>query len=203
LLSAIFLEALWIGLAIAAPVGPIGLLVIQRSLQHGRAVGLATGLGAAVADALYGAVGAFGVAALVQALQQAKVPLALGGGACLLWLAWRSWHAALATSAADVRAAPGLWPSFGATFVLTLSNPATILSFIAIFGSMAGKGAPASPWTMVLGVLIGSALWWLALSVVVGSMRQRVNDAARRWIARVSAAGLAAFALWQWAGLAL
>jgi threonine/homoserine/homoserine lactone efflux protein len=188
-------------LAIAAPVGPIGLLVIQRSLQHGRTVGLATGLGAAAADAVYGAVGAFGVAAIVQALQQVKVPLALGGGAFLLWLAWRTWHAAPATHAAPVHAAPGLWASFGATFVLTLSNPATILSFIAIFGSMAGKGAPASPWTMVAGVLLGSALWWLVLSTAVASMRERLREGVQRRIARASALGLAAFALWQGAAL--
>ena len=87
-----FLESLWIGLAIAAPVGPIGLLVIQRTLQRGALVGLATGLGAALADGLYGAVGAFGVSWIIEALSGARVPLALGGGAFLLWLAWRIAH---------------------------------------------------------------------------------------------------------------
>lgn len=206
---AAFAQALWIGLAIAAPVGPIGLLVIQRSLQHGRAVGLATGLGAAVADAAYGAVGAFGVAAVMQALQAVRVPLALAGGGFLLWLAWRSWHAAPAHKAADgaadettaPRAAPGLLTSFAATFVLTLSNPATILSFIAIFGSMAGRGAMASPAWLVAGVLVGSALWWLLLSTTVGLLRERFNAGAQRWVARASALALAGFALWQWAGL--
>ena len=72
--------------------GPIGLLVIQRTLQRGALVGLATGLGAAAADALYGAVGAFGVSSVIDALVGARVPLALGGGAFLLWLAWRIWH---------------------------------------------------------------------------------------------------------------
>ena len=86
-MSAAFGQALLIGLSIAAPVGPIGLLVIQRTLARGAAVGLATGLGAAVADALYGAVGAFGVSTLIRALQAARVPLALLGGAFLLWLA--------------------------------------------------------------------------------------------------------------------
>ena len=81
-----FLDALWIGLAIAAPVGPIGLLVIQRTLGHGRTLGLVTGLGAAVADAFYGAVGAFGVTALIRTLQALRAPLAIAGGAFLLWL---------------------------------------------------------------------------------------------------------------------
>jgi len=197
-----FWQAVWIGLAIAAPVGPIGLLVIQRTLDHGGTVGLATGLGAAVADACYGAVGAFGVAVVMNALQAARVPLAVFGGALLLWLAWRSWSAVPAEHAAEVHAAPGLGSSFAATFVLTLSNPATILSFIAIFGAMgARQSGPVAPLPMVLGVLLGSALWWLVLSAAVARLRHHVDVRARRWVGRVSALLLAAFALWQWAGL--
>ena len=197
--AALFVQSLWIGLSIAAPVGPIGLLVIQRTLRHGGAVGLATGLGAAVADAVYGAVGAFGVSALIAWLQGARVPLALAGGAFLLGLAWRTWHAAAPAAQAQIGAGPVLLPSFAGTFVLTLSNPATILSFIAIFGALAGGGAPASPWLMVLGVLIGSALWWLLLCTAVAALRGRFDERAQRWVGRVSALMLAAFALWQWA----
>jgi threonine/homoserine/homoserine lactone efflux protein len=98
--AALFAQSLLIGLSIAAPVGPIGLLVIQRTLQRGALVGLATGLGAAAADALYGAVGAFGVTWVIDALVGARLPLALGGGAFLLWLAWRTWHAPLADQVA-------------------------------------------------------------------------------------------------------
>ncbi len=197
----LFIASMWIGLSIAAPVGPIGLLVIQRTLQHGRAVGLATGLGAAVADAGYGAVGAFGVRSLIGALQGARVPLALGGGAFLLWLAWRTWHAAQPPAGAKATAAPGLLPAFAGTLVLTLSNPSTILSFVAVFGAMAGRGSPGSPWLMVAGVLAGSALWWLLLSTAVGTLRHRFGAGAQRAVGRVSALMLAAFALWQWAAL--
>lgn len=205
----LFLSSLWIGLSIAAPVGPIGLLVIQRTLRHGGAVGLATGLGAAVADAAYGAVGAFGVSALIQALQGARVPLALVGGAFLLWLAWRTWPRATAAAApaagAEVKSGPGLLASFAGTFLLTLSNPATILSFIAIFGAVLGRmaGAAASPGWMVAGVLVGSALWWLCLCAGVARLRQRFDERAQRWVGRASACMLAAFALWQWGQLAL
>jgi threonine/homoserine/homoserine lactone efflux protein len=199
--AALLIQSRWIGLSIAAPVGPIGLLVIQRTLRHGRAVGLATGLGAAVADASYGAVGAFGVSALIGALQGARVPLALVGGTFLLWLAWRTWHSAAPARAAAAAGRPALLPAFAGTFVLTLSNPATILSFIAIFGTLAGRGAPASPWPMVAGVLAGSALWWLLLCAAVGALRGRFDDGAQRAVGRISALMLAAFALWQWAGL--
>jgi threonine/homoserine/homoserine lactone efflux protein len=197
-----FLDALWIGLAIAAPVGPIGLLVIQRTLRHGRVVGLATGLGAAVADAAYGAVGAFGVTALIRALSAARTPLALAGGAFLLWLAWRTWRSAPARHAAPAQGGPSLAGAFAGTFLLTLSNPATIFSFIAVFATLGARGGGvASPWTMIAGVLVGSALWWLLLSGAVGALRQRFDARAQRLVNRVSALGLTAFALWQWLGL--
>ena len=198
----LFGQSLVIGVSIAAPVGPIGLLTIQRSLEHGPRAGLATGMGAAVADAFYGAVGAFGVAWLVNALVAARVPLALFGAAFLLWMAWRLVRAPLADHAAASRPAAGLGQYFARTFVLTLSNPATIVSFIAIFGAMAGRGPVASPWTMVAGVLVGSALWWLALSSTVGRLRERFDARWRRRVNLASAAVLAAFALWQLASVA-
>lgn len=199
--AALFAQSLLIGLSIAAPVGPIGLLVIQRTLQRGARIGLATGLGAAVADALYGAVGAFGVSWVIDALVGARVPLALGGGAFLLWLAWRTWRAAPATQAAQAGGG-GLVASFAGTFVLTLSNPATIFSFIAVFGTLGARLAGGSPWTMIAGVLAGSALWWLLLSTGVARLRSRFDARAQAWVNRGSALLLAGFALWQWAGLA-
>ncbi len=199
--SAVFVQSLLIGLSIAAPVGPIGLLTIQRTLHRGTAAGLATGLGAAAADAVYGAVGAFGVTALVNALTAARVPLVLGGGAFLLWMAFSIWRAPMAERAADVRGGADLLRCFAGTFVLTLSNPATILSFIAVFGALAGGMAVGSPWLMIAGVLLGSALWWLLLSSAVGLARERFDRRWRRRINQVSAAVLAGFALWQFAGL--
>ena len=197
----LFLSSLLIGLSIAAPVGPIGLLTIQRSLEHGARAGLATGLGAAAADAVYGAIGAYGVSWLVNALVAARVPLALFGGAFLLWMAWNLVRAPVAERAAAAAPARNDWQYFVSTFVLTLSNPATIISFIAIFGSMAGRASGGSPALMVLGVLLGSALWWLMLSSTVGRLRERFDAAWRRRVNLVSAAVLCAFALWQLASL--
>lgn len=197
----VFLSSLLIGLSIAAPVGPIGLLTIQRSLEHGPRAGLATGLGAAAADAVYGAIGAYGVAWLVNALVAARVPLALFGGAVLLWMALQLLRAPVAERAANTAPARNGWQYFAGTFVLTLSNPATIFSFVAIFGAMAGRAASASPALMVAGVLVGSALWWVFLSSVVGRLRERFDARWRRRVNLVSAAVLAGFALWQWASL--
>ncbi len=199
--AALLAQSLLVGLSIAAPVGPIGLLVIQRTLQRGSLVGLATGLGAAAADALYGAVGAFGVSWLIDALVGARVPLAVFGGAFLLWLAWRTWRAVPPDQAAQARGGAGLASYFAGTFVLTLSNPATIFSFIAVFGTLGARLANGSPWTMIAGVALGSALWWLLLSALVGRLRSRFDRRAQLWVNRVSALLLAGFALWQWAGL--
>jgi threonine/homoserine/homoserine lactone efflux protein len=198
--AAVLLQAMLVGLAIAAPVGPIGLLVIQRTLNHGTAIGLATGLGAAVADAAYGAIGAFGVTAVISLLGEVRVPLALGGSAFLLWMAWCTWRSvpAPAGTAAVADRGPRVWTSFGSTVLLTLANPATIFSFIAVFGALASRAVPVSPWLMVAGVLAGSALWWLLLSLVVGRWRSRFDAQARRWVNRVSALLLAGFAVWQW-----
>lgn len=199
--ASVFASSALIGLSIAAPVGPIGLLTIQRSLAHGAAAGFATGLGAAVADGLYGAVGAFGVAALVGALTAARLPLAIGGGVFLLVLAWRGWHAPVAEVAAAAPGGAELLRCFAGTFVLTLSNPATILSFVAVFGTLAARLETSAPWTMVGGVFAGSAAWWLALSQLVARGRRRIDARWRRRVNRASALLLAAFALAQ--GLAL
>lgn len=199
-----FLQAMLIGLGIAAPVGPIGLLTIQRTLAHGRNAGLATGLGAAAADACYGALGAFGVSLVVNWLVSARFWLTLAGGAVMLFLAWQTWRAPLAEHAAAVPDARRLINCFTGTFVLTLSNPATILAFLAIFSSLSGGGSqpgnpPLHPGLMVLGVSCGSALWWWLLTAGVGHWRERFDLRWRRHIQRGSAIFLALFALAQWA----
>nr|WP_207185864.1 LysE family transporter [Rubrivivax gelatinosus] len=198
----LFLQSTAIGLSIAAPVGQIGLLAIQRTLQYGSAAGIATGLGAAAADAIYGAIGAFGVTALIHFLVEQRTLLAGAGSALLLWMAWRIARQPPARRREDSDERAPLARLFAGTFVLTLANPTTILSFIAVFGALAGRSAVASPLVMVAGVAAGSALWWFVLAGAVGRLRSRFDV---RWQQRVklaSAALLAGFALWQLAALA-
>ncbi|MGN6579454.1 MAG: LysE/ArgO family amino acid transporter [Bordetella sp.] len=199
----LFCQSLLIGLSIAAPVGQIGLLAIQRTLDHGRPAGLATGLGAALADAIYGAIGAFGVSGLIAWLLSLRLWLGLFGGGFLLWLAWR-----IATKPAVRRAnapppAGTLLRYVAGTFVLTISNPTTILSFMAVFAALAGRTPSASPWVMVAGVLTGSALWWLILSTGVGWLRNRFDERWQRAVNLCSAALLAGLGLWQLGHLVL
>lgn len=195
--TALFAQSLLIGLSIAAPVGQIGVLAIQRTLQHGRAAGVATGMGAALADAVYGALGAYGVTAVTGWLLGAREPLALAGAVFLLWMAWRTARATAAPPAATGQAAGRLLRMVGGTFVLTLSNPSTILSFIAVFGVLAGRAPVGQPWLMVAGVLVGSALWWLVLAGAVGAVRERFDARWQHRVNLVSAAVLAGFAVWQ------
>jgi threonine/homoserine/homoserine lactone efflux protein len=198
----LFLQSMAIGLSIAAPVGQIGVLAIQRTLQHGRAAGLATGLGAAFADAVYGAVGAFGVSTVIAFLVASKPYFAGFGAVFLLWLAWRIARQPALPPQAGSAPPQRLAGYLGSTFLLTLSNPGTILSFIAIFGALAGRlQAVASPWVMVGGVLLGSALWWLLLAAVVGALRQRFDARWQRRVNGLSAALLTGFAVWQLATL--
>lgn len=177
-----------IGLAIAAPVGPIGVLCIRRTLADGRLVGLLTGMGAATADGVYGAIAAFGLTAVTDLMTGHGPWLGLVGGLFLIYLGTRTFMAAPAESA--MAATPGaLFAIFSSTFVLTLTNPTTILSFVAIFaglglGNTAGDYAAAS--LMVIGVFLGSALWWLGLSGAVSIFRGRVGSRAMRAINRLS-----------------
>lgn len=174
-----------IGLSIAAPVGPIGVLCIRRTLAYGRLTGLLSGLGAATADMLYGAIAAFGVAFIIDALSSACGWLGLLGGAFLLYLGVNTMRARPTQVAAESES-HNLASAYLSTFALTLTNPATILSFIGIFAGVMPAGATRSPLVLVLGVFAGSAAWWLLLSYVVGLLRTRLSDSGMLWINRIS-----------------
>lgn len=194
---AFLLKGLAIGLAIAAPVGPIGLLCISRTLTHGRLIGLACGLGAATADAVYASIAAFGLTLVSDALTEHQDSMRLIGGLFLCHLALRALLTA-SSQAAVPRSGSGLATAYGSTFLLTLTNPATILSFAAVFAGLniaaeEGRNAPAIG--LVLGVFLGSALWWVLLSGGIGMLRVRLAPRGLRWLNLVSAAVLGGFGL--------
>jgi len=195
----LFFKAALIGLSIAAPVGPIGLLCIQRTLAHGARTGFLSGLGAAAADAVYGAVGAFGLSAVMQMFLAAAVPLSLAGALFLGWMGVQLWRAVPPAAAASVADPAGAWQAFGSVFLLTLANPMTILSFVAVFAAIGGTAAPdaSAAGLMVLGVFAGSALWWLTMAVGVALLRHRIGARVQQAINRGAAVLLLAFAGWQ------
>jgi threonine/homoserine/homoserine lactone efflux protein len=179
----LLLRGMVIGLAIAAPVGPIGVLCIRRTLAEGRVVGLVSGLGAASADAIYGMIAAFGLSSVLSLLTGLSFWTRLLGGLFLIYLGLRTLRERPAEHAAPVSSA-GLLGAYGSTLLLTLTNPATILSFVAIFaglglGTTAGGGEAA---LLVGGVFLGSAGWWLLLSGGVSLVRDRISPRSLRWI---------------------
>lgn len=187
----LFLRGLLIGFSIAAPVGPIGVLCIRRTLANGRLAGLVSGLGAATADAFYGSVAAFGLTLVSDFLVSQQTWLRLGGGLFLLYLGVKTFLAQPAAEPAGTvkvgRA--GLWGAYLSTLLLTLTNPLTILSFAAIFAGLGlaeTGGNPLSAGILVLGMFCGSAAWWLLLSAGVSLFRRRVTPAALRWINRIA-----------------
>ncbi|HYA19026.1 MAG TPA: LysE family transporter [Burkholderiales bacterium] len=190
------LKGIIVGFSIAAPVGPIGVLCIRRSLAQGTLRGLLTGLGAATADAAYGFVAAFGITAVSIFLLEKQLWLALTGGVFLCYLGVMTFRSVPAGDASSISAGSHL-AAYASTFLLTLSNPTTILSFIAIFAGF-GLGAYASYWAasaMVLGVFLGSAFWWLILSSSVGHFRSRLSQQWMQWINRISGVTILAFGL--------
>jgi len=188
-------RGLAVGFTVAAAVGPISLLTIRRTLAHGRLYGLVSGLGVALADASYGGIAAFGLTAITSVLVGARVVLGVVGGAFLVWLAIRTIRARPA-EAAETDDRPGLAAAFLSIYGLTMTNPMTILSFAGIFAGLglAGHGGPEAA-LLTLGVFLGSSLWWVALTAVVGRLRDRVTPRALAWVNRVSGAVLLFFGL--------
>ena len=190
-------KGLALGFSIAAPVGPIGVLCIRRTLAEGRAVGFASGLGAATADAIYGSIAAFGLTLISTFLISQRLWLGLIGGAFLCYLGIKTLMAKPAEPAAFI-AGKGLLGAYGSTFFLTLSNPITILSFVAIFAGLGFVNASrdlVSAGVLVLGVFGGSASWWFLLSGGVSLFRSRFDLRALQWVNRISGSVITGFGL--------
>jgi threonine/homoserine/homoserine lactone efflux protein len=193
------LELLWkgalIGFAIAAPVGPIGILCIRRTLSDGRLAGFVSGLGAAGADTVYGLAAALGLTWIGDFLQAHRDWISVVGGLFLLYLGFIEIRAKPVDPTAPAPKPIGLISHFVSTFFWTLANPVTVLSFLTIFTvlDVAGPGAvppgavgPAESdfsgiTALVTGVAIGSSLWWLVLSMSVGLFRHHFRGQPMRW----------------------
>jgi threonine/homoserine/homoserine lactone efflux protein len=190
----VFLRGLLIGISIAAPVGPIGVLCIRRTLAEGRFSGFISGMGAASADAIYGIIAGFGLTFISGFLVSQQNWLSLLGGIFLCYLGIRTFLSTPSEKAAQAESR-GLLRNYLSIFVLTLTNPMTILSFAAIFAGLGLANSPGDYFSaslLVLGVFCGSALWWLLLSFGVSLFRNRVTPQWMIWINRVS--GLVVFA---------
>ena len=193
----LLLRGIIIGFSIAAPVGPIGVLCIRRALAEGRAAGLVSGLGAATADALYGCIAGFGLTFISSLLIGQQMWIRLLGGLFLCYLGVKTLLAKPSEQPTSVESS-GLAGAYSSTFFLTLTNPMTILSFTAVFAGLEVgnvSGGYGSAATLVMGVFIGSSLWWLFLSGMAGAFRARFNARALRWVNGISGIIITVFGL--------
>jgi threonine/homoserine/homoserine lactone efflux protein len=199
-----FVRGFGFGLAVAAPVGPMSLLCMRRTLGQGWRLGLATGGGIALGDAVYAMVAALGLAGLSGLLLAAQRPMHLVAGAALLWLGLRTVLTPPATVAAEAGAAGSPAAALGSAVLLTLTNPPTIITFAAILASLAPPGGLGLVDGVVTvgGVFLGSLVWWCGLVAVVSAFRHAVGGPARVWIDRIAGAALALVGVLQiWRGL--
>jgi threonine/homoserine/homoserine lactone efflux protein len=180
-----FVRGLALGVAVAAPVGPMSLLCMRQTLARGFLAGIAAGLGVATADGVYGAIAAFGLVAVADVLIGQQPWLRIVGGAAMVYLGIGAMRTRTSEVAA-VASGGGLARSYASTFALTMMNPSTILSFAALFagvglGGSESGGSSAAP-LIVAGVFVGSALWWLLVTGGLSLARTRLSPRAQRVI---------------------
>lgn len=183
----LFLRGMVIGFALAAPVGPVGVLCIKRALADGRVAAFCAGLGAALADTIFGAVAGLGLTVVSSFLLEHQVTIRLVGGSFLIFVGVRGYGQKAVESEEEVSGA-GLVKDFFASFMLAIANPATILAAIPVVAAVGAIGLQdreSATW-LVMGVFSGSALWWLMLSAAAGAVRSRFSPKALTLLSRVS-----------------
>jgi threonine/homoserine/homoserine lactone efflux protein len=178
------LKGVAIGFAIAAPVGPIGILCIRRGLTSGWLASFASGLGAATADGIYGCIAGFGLTIVSDFLVSHQLIIRLVGGLFLCYLGVKTFLSTISQEAAKTGEVKSFIGNYLSTFFLTITNPMTIIAFVVIFAGL-GLGKihnPLAAGLLVLGVFLGSALWWLFLALIASRLRHKLNSSLLRWI---------------------
>jgi len=183
----IFLKGIFIGFAMAVPIGPIGIMCVRKTLTEGRLRGLIIGLGAATADLLYGCVAAFGLTYISNVISTERIWIRLIGGTLLLFLGVRTYRARPADPKLHAHSS-GMLGSYFYIVFLTLTNPLTIFAFIAVFAALglANEVNIFSGLSLVLGVFIGSGLWFLLLSSGVTLFRKKLDILGLQWVNRIA-----------------
>ncbi len=199
----LLLKGIFLGFSLAAPVGPIGLLCIQRTLNEGRLAGFVSGLGATVADMIYGCIAGFGVTVIANFLTSQQQWLRLIGGVFICYLGLKIFASKPAAQAASDQSR-SLFGAFLSTLFLMITNPITIAVFMVMFagiGATNANGNYLAVAALVLGISLGSALWWLILCDGVSLFRAKLTPQRMRWINRIAGIVIVGFgvtALWSW-----
>jgi threonine/homoserine/homoserine lactone efflux protein len=199
-----FFKGLAFGFLLAATVGPMWILCFRRTLAHGRVFGFVSGMGVATADAIYGFVAAFGLTVISGFLLAQQFWLSLIGGGLLCWLGVRTLVSKAEDKPADAPTG-SLVAAYTSTLALTLTNPATILAFVAIFAGLglAASGSYTEASLVVLGVVMGSAAWWIALALGADWLRTRSGPRTLRKVNLAAGVSILTFGVVQLVTLAL
>ncbi|MGB9151580.1 MAG: LysE family transporter [Alphaproteobacteria bacterium] len=203
----VFYRGIVLGLAIAAPIGPVGLLCIRRSLQKGMVIGLATGLGAACADTIFGAIAVLGVSAILAFIHRYEASLHILGGAIVLFGAWHTWRnpprpphpKEIITKLLNMPREETLMGTLRAAvsgFVITMINPLTLFGTLAVVATFGGITEGLEADVLVAGIFSGSVLWWCLLSGGVSLMRHHFTESRIVTVNHVTAIVLAILAGW-------
>ena len=188
----LWLRGFALGFAIAASPGPIFFLCVRRTLVSGRLTGLFSGFGVATVDAFYAGVATFGIAALTTFLVSGRKPLAIAGGLLLVVVGLRIMLEAPRDAPPRAPNGRGLAWAYASTVALTITNPATIVSFAALAATLglATSGSLVRPVVVTLGVLLGSAAWWCVLVVGTAALRSRLTPRVVRGMSTISGAAI-------------
>lgn len=183
----IFLKGIFIGFAMAVPLGPIGIMCIRKTLTEGRLRGLIVGLGAATADLLYGCIAAFGLTIISDTLVSQRIWIRLVGGGLLLYIGVRTFRKIPADPKIPINSS-GILRTYLTAFLVTLTNPLTIFAFLAVFAAL-GLGSDLGNFSasaLVAGVFIGSGLWFLSLSSGVILFRKKLDLVGLGWVNKIA-----------------
>ena len=188
------LKGVAVGFVIAVPVGPVGVLCVRRTIFEGRLFGFLSGLGAASADTIFGVVAGFGLTVVSDLLLGYQGWLRMAGGLFLVYIGANALRKRIVRSAAPVTNAENLFGAYFSTFVLTITNPVTILAFLGIFAGVGFSGEEATlgrAAILVAGVLLGSLIWWLGISLGAGLFRKSFGERHLVLLNRISGSILA------------
>ncbi len=190
----LLVRGLLAGLFIAAPVGPVNVLCISRTLTKGWRSGLVSGFGAATADTLYGCIAGFSITFVIQFLLREEFWIRLFGGILLVLIGVRYYFKQPQSLSAQKQGGPEQ-SDYVSTLFLNLTNPTTVLSFLAILATLGMKEDRASWLTLLLvaGIFCGSMLWWIVLIAIVNRVRDRIDDLAMLWMNRVAGVAIGGF----------
>jgi threonine/homoserine/homoserine lactone efflux protein len=184
------------GLIIAAPVGPVNLLCIRRTIEKGRKSGMVSGLGAALADTLYGAVAGFGISLVTQFITREEFWIRMIGGAFLTGVGV-VYYCKPPRSLAAREDDSGANSDFASAFLLNVTNPTTVLSFLAVLATL-GVGGQRSLWrtiALVVGIFCGSMIWWTLVASAASHLRSRLTDSSLRWMNHAAGIAIGGFGL--------